>query len=635
MSLASFFLQFLNGLASASALFLVAAGLTLIFGVTRIVNFAHGSLYMLGAYCAYAFGNGLAGMVGRGPLSFWLGLLLAALAVALIGALLEVLLLKRLYDAPELMQLTATFAVVLIVRDAALALWGAEDLLGPRAPGLAGTVEFAGHVIPQYDLFLIVAGAVVLFALTFLVTRTRFGMLIRAAAENRALTSALGIDQSRLYTAVFVLGAFLAGLAGALQLPREPANLGMDLSIIADAFVVTVVGGLGSIPGAFLAAVLIGVTKTFCIALGDIDLFGITFAFPRLTLVAEFIVMAIVLALKPQGLLGKAPAVPVTTPLPEQRALVVAPGRRVAIAAAIVLVALLALPFVRDEYAAVLATDIVIAALFAASLQFLLATGGMSSFGHAAYFGVGAYAAAVAVRSGWPMLAAIALAPLASWLAAVVFGWFCVRLAGVYLAMLTLAFAQIVWSIAFQWESVTGGSNGLVGIWPAAWLSGRTAFYFLSLIVVAAAAFVLIRITHAPFGLALRGVRDSPLRAAALGIDVTRMRWQGFALAGAFAGVAGGLFAFSKGSISPESLAIPRSVDAIVMVLLGGLNALFGPLLGAAAFTWLADTLARATEYWRALLGVLILAIVLVLPTGIGGSFGHIARWLRRMGAHP
>ena len=594
-----------------------------------MVNFAHGSLYMLGAYCAYTFGNLLASVAGRGPLSFWLGLLVAALAVALIGALLEILLLKRLYDAPELMQLTATFAVVLIVRDAALALWGAEDLLGPRAPGLAGTVEFFGRAIPQYDLFLIVAGPVVLVALTLLVTRTRFGMLIRAAAENRALTSALGIDQARLFTAVFALGAFLAGLAGALQLPREPANLGMDLGVIADAFVVTVVGGLGSIPGAFLAAALIGLTKTFCIALGDVDAFGITFAFPKLTLVVEFVIMAIVLALKPQGLLGVAPPVPVTTPLPEQRALVVAPGPRAGIAAAIVLLCLAVLPFVRDEYTAVLATDIVIAALFAASLQFLLATGGMTSFGHAAYFGVGAYAAALAVRSGWPMLAAIAIAPVASWAAAVVFGWFCVRLAGVYLAMLTLAFAQIVWSIAFQWENVTGGSNGIVGIWPAGWLASRTAFHCFALAVVAVAAFALIRITHSPFGLALRGVRDSPLRAAALGIDVARVRWRAFAVAGAFAGTAGGLFAFSKGSISPESLAIPRSVDAIVMVLLGGLNALFGPLLGAAAFTWLADALARATEYWRALLGLLILAIVLVFPTGIGGA----AHWLRQRGA--
>ncbi len=173
------------------------------------------------------------------------------------------------------MQLTATFAVVLIVRDAALALWGAEDLLGPRAPGLAGTVAFFGHPVPQYDLFLILAAPAVLVALTLLVTRTRFGMLIRAAAENRTLTAALGIDQARLFTAVFALGAFLAGLAGALQLPREPANLGMDLVVIADAFVVTVVGGLGSIPGAFLAAALIGVTKTFCVALGNVDVFGI------------------------------------------------------------------------------------------------------------------------------------------------------------------------------------------------------------------------------------------------------------------------------------------------------------------------------------------------------------------------
>jgi len=620
LSLASFFLQGLNGLASASALFLVAAGLTLIFGVTRVVNFAHGSLYMLGAYCAYTFGNMFAGVAGRGPLSFWLGLLLAALAVGLIGALLEVALLKRLYDAPELMQLTATFAVVLIVRDAALALWGAEDLLGPRAPGLAGTVELFGHGVPQYDLFLMAAGPAVLVALTLLVTRTRFGMLIRAAAENRTLTSALGVDQAMLYTAVFALGAFLAGLAGALQLPREPANLNMDLAIIADAFVVTVVGGLGSIPGAFLAAVLIGVTKTFCIALGDVDLLGITFAFPRLTLVAEFVVMAVVLAVKPQGLLGKAPPAPATTPLPEQRTLVVAPGRRAAATAAVLLVALVALPWLRDEYAAVLMTDILIAALFAASLQFMLATAGMTSFGHAAYFGVGAYAAALAVKSGWPMLAAIAIAPAVALIAAVIFGWFCVRLAGVYLAMLTLAFAQIVWSIAFQWEGVTGGSNGLVGIWPAPWLGSRSAFYFFTLLVVAVAAWLLARITHSPFGLAVRGVRDSPLRAAALGIDVTRIRWRAFALAGGFAGIAGGLFAFSKGSISPESLAIPRSVDAIVMVLLGGLNALFGPLLGAGAFTWLADSLTRATDYWRALLGILILAIVLAFPSGIGGA---------------
>jgi branched-chain amino acid transport system permease protein len=622
----SFALQLLNGLSSASALFLVAAGLTLIFGVTRIVNFAHGSLYMLGAYCAYAAGDLLADVLGRGAASFWLGVVVAALGVALIGALIEALLLKRLYAAPELLQLTATFGVVLIVRDAVLAFWGAEDLLGPRAPGLAGTFELFGHLIPQYDLFLIAVGPVMLVALTWLVTRTRFGLLIRAASENRLLTAALGIDEARLFTAVFALGAFLAGLAGALQLPREPANLGMDLAIVADAFVVTVVGGLGSIPGAFLAALVIGVTKALCIALGSVDIAGMTFAFSKLTLVAEFVVMAIVLAVRPHGLLGRPPGAPIMTPLPEQRELVAAPGRRDALAAAALALLLVALPWLGDDYALVLATDILIAALFAASLQFLLGTGGMTSFGHAAYFGVGAYTAAVAVKSGVPMLAALALAPAGALVAAVVFGWFCVRLSGVYLAMLTLAFAQITWSIAYQWDNVTGGSNGLIGIWPSAFLTDRMHYYLFTLLVVAIALAALVRIGRSPFGFALRGVRDSAQRATALGIDARRTQWRGFALAGLFAGIAGGLFAFSKGSISPESLAIPRSVDALVMVLLGGLNALFGPLLGAAAFTWLSDMLARTTEYWRALLGALILLLVLVFPMGIGGAAGRMLR---------
>ncbi|HEY5861901.1 MAG TPA: ABC transporter permease, partial [Casimicrobiaceae bacterium] len=148
MSAASLAIQLLNGLASASALFLVSAGLTLIFGVTRVVNFAHGSLYMLGAYIAYSAGAFLTDSFGRGPLAFWTAVVVAALAVAVIGALIEALLLKRLYDAPELLQLTATFGVVLIVRDVALAVWGPEDLLGRRAPGLDSAVTLLGRAVP-------------------------------------------------------------------------------------------------------------------------------------------------------------------------------------------------------------------------------------------------------------------------------------------------------------------------------------------------------------------------------------------------------------------------------------------------------------------------------------------------------
>jgi branched-chain amino acid transport system permease protein len=616
-------IQLLNGLASASALFLVAAGLTLIFGVTRIVNFAHGSFYMLGAYFAYTIGSAIDHALGRTFATFVLGVIAAALAVALLGAAVERLVLRRLYAAPELLQLTATFGVLLIVSDATLAWFGAQDLLGPRVPGLSGAVQWLGRAVPQYDLVLIAVGPLVLGVLTWLVNRSRFGMLVRAAAENRTLVAALGIDEAKLATAVFALGTLLAGLAGALALPREPANLGMDLAVIADAFVVTVVGGLGSIPGAFLAALLIGVVKALCIAAGDVALFGVTLSLPRATLVVEFVVMAVVLTVRPYGLLGKPPEVPATTVLPEQRALVPRPSRFDALLALAALAALVLVGF-GGEYGRVLGIDILVATLFTASLQFVTGFGGIVTFGHAAYFGIGAYAAGIAARHDLPFLAAVAIAPACAWLAAWLFGALCVRLAGIYRAMLTLAFAQIVWSIAFQWDSVTGGSNGLVGVWPPALLSSRTGYFFFTLALVALAWLLLYALAYTPFGYALRAARDGPRRAEALGIDVRARQWRAFALAGGFAGLAGALYAFSKGSISPETLGIARSVDVLVMALLGGLNATFGPLLGSAAFLWLQDVLGRLTEYWRAMVGAGILMLVLVFPQGLGGALRRL-----------
>ena len=626
MTLSAFLIQLVNGLAGASSLFLVAAGLTLIFGVTRIVNFAHGSLYMLGAYVAYS----AIGRFGATIPGYWLAVLGAALLVGAIAALIEMLLLRRIYAAPELLQLIATFGVVLIVKDVTLALWGPEDLLGPRAAGLKGAIPIGSGLLPQYDALLIATGPAILALLWWLTRRTRWGVLVRAATENRTMVQALGVDQAWLFTSVFFLGASLAGLAGALQLPRESANLGMDLSVIAEAFVVTVVGGLGSIPGAFVAALIIGLVKALCIALGQVEIGGFAIAFPKLTLVAEFVVMAVVLALRPYGLLGNAQTAAPTTALAEHRTLVRPPGRRSAIGALVVIALAALLPTLGDEYDLVLATDVLVFALFGASLQFMMGTGGLASFGHAAYFGIGAYAAALAVKHGVAMEGAVALAPFAAFIGALVFGWFCVRLSGIYLAMLTLAFAQIIWSVVFQWESATGGSNGLVGIWPAAWLAGSRAYFYFTLVVSAIALIVIVWIAHTPFGYALRAGRDSPMRAEASGIDVRATQWVAFALAGAFAGLAGALYAFSKGSIAPDTLTIPRSVDALVMVLVGGLNSLAGPLLGAAAFTVLQDSLARATEYWRSAVGAAILLIVLFFPMGIGGALQWLLARVRR-----
>jgi branched-chain amino acid transport system permease protein len=592
-------LQLLNGLAGASSLFLVAAGLSLIFGVSRIVNFAHGSLYMLGMYLAVW----LSAKVG-----FWASVPLAALGVALLGALVEVALLRRIYRAPELLQLLATFALVLVIKDLALWAWGPEDMLGPRAPGLSGAVAVAGRQFPQYDLFLIALGPAVFVLLHLLLTRTRFGILVRAATEDREMAAVLGVNQRLLFTSVFALGAGLAGLGGAMAIPREPANLEVDLAVVSDAFVVVVLGGLGSIPGAFLAALLIAEVKAFCIGLG----------YSKLTLVAEFIVMAVVLVLRPWGLLGR--------PLAEARALAAEHAVAALVPPRALLVGLSALalvPLFSDAYTLVLLTDVFVFALFAVSLHFLLGPGGMVSFGHAAYFGLGAYTAALLLlRYPLPMEWALLAAPLAALAGAAVFGWLCVRLSGIYLAMLTLALAQIVWSIAFQWDAVTGGSNGLVGIWPAPWLASRTAYYYAALAFSAASIACLWRILASPFGNALRASRDSPVRAEAIGIDVRAQRWTAFIIAGTAAGLAGALFAFSKGSISPETLSVPRSVDGLVMVLLGGVQTLTGPVWGAALFTWLEDALAREIAYWRAAIGAAILLLVLAFPQGIAGGLG-------------
>jgi branched-chain amino acid transport system permease protein len=231
------------------------------------------------------------------------------------------------------------------------------------------------------------------------------------------------------------------------------------------------------------------------------------------------------------------------------------------------------------------------------------------------------------LRAGLPMEAALLLAPFAAMAGAALFGWFCVRLSGIYLAMLTLAFAQIVWSVAFQWDTLTGGSNGLIGIWPPAWLGSRWAYYLVVLALSALGIASLWRIIGSPFGHALRAVRDSPLRAEAIGIDVRRQQWSAFIIAGAFAGLAGSLFAFSKGSISPETLSVPRSVDGLVMVLLGGVQSLAGPVWGAALFTWLEDAVSREIAYWRAAIGAVILLLVLAFPGGIAGA---ARKWFSR-----
>ena len=204
------------------------------------------------------------------------------------------MLLRRIYDAPELFQLLATFGVTLAVEDLALLIWGPNDLLGPRAPGLKGAIDIFGRLFPTYDLLLIALGPLVLALLWLLFRRTTWGVLVRAATQDREMVAALGVNQKWLFTSVFALGVFLAALGGALALPREAANHTMDMQVITEALVVVVIGGLGSVPGTFLAAIIVS----------GLNAFGIL-VFPRISIVLVFLVMAVVLVLRPWGLLGR------------------------------------------------------------------------------------------------------------------------------------------------------------------------------------------------------------------------------------------------------------------------------------------------------------------------------------------
>jgi len=495
-----------------------------------------------------------------------------------------------------------------MVEDLVVLIWGPSDLLGRRAPGFKGAVDFFGQNIPTYDLFLIVLGPIVLAALWLMFQRTRWGVLVRAATQDRDMVAALGVNQKWLFTSVFALGVFLAAFGGALQIPRDAVNHAMDLRIIVDVFVVVVIGGLGSIVGAFVAAVLVS----------ELNAFGILI-FPKISIILVFLVMAVVLIVRPWGLFGKPEAAARRTPgltLNPWRPLTTQ-ERMLALAG---LILALAVPLVAGNYALTVGSEIAIFVIFAASLHFLMSVGGLASFGHAAYFGLGAYGVAfLAKLAGLPMLLCLLLGPLLGVLGAAVFGFFAVQLSGVYFAMLTLAFAQIVWSVAFQWVELTGGDNGILGVWPEKWAASPSHFYCLSIGIAALAVAALRVLVFSPFGFALRANRDSPLRSEAVGIDGKRIQWTAFVIAGGIAGVAGALFAYLKGSVFPDSLGISLSVDALVMVLLGGVDTVSGAVVGAIIYKALSIWLVSQTDLSKLVLGGVIILIVVAFPKGVVG----------------
>ncbi|MEE9421003.1 MAG: branched-chain amino acid ABC transporter permease [Desulfatiglandaceae bacterium] len=290
MNLQGLVIQLLSGMSVGMVIFLIAVGLSLIFGTLQVLNLAHASIYMLGAYLCFWISSMLSQVSG----SFWWSLLMAPLLVAMFGGFLEVLLLRRIYGREMLDQFLLTFALILIIGDLCKLAWGVEYHTVDTPWPLDKAIIFGGLVFPRYNIFLILSGPLIYVGLWSLIRYTRLGSVVRAVTYNREMANALGVNVPLVYTGVFMLGCWLAGLGGALVAPMSAVMPGMDMVVLIDCFIIVVIGGLGSISGAFLGSMIFGLVTAF----------GILVA-PRLAIAFGFILMIVVLIIRPWGLMGK------------------------------------------------------------------------------------------------------------------------------------------------------------------------------------------------------------------------------------------------------------------------------------------------------------------------------------------
>jgi branched-chain amino acid transport system permease protein len=308
----------------------------------------------------------------------------------------------------------------------------------------------------------------------------------------------------------------------------------------------------------------------------------------------------------------------------------------------LLLAAALAVPAFGSRFYTFLANDVLIWALFATSLNLLVGYTGLVSFGHAAYFGIGAYTTGILMKKlGLPFLLAFPAAGVLAAAFALLFGFFCVRLTRIYFAMLTLAFAQIVWAICFKWNEVTGGEQGMPEIpYPSLdWMGKlpligglRTSdhFYLVTAVIVALCLWLLRRVVGSPFGRMLTTIRENAERAEFIGVNVRRYELAAFMLAGAFAGLAGGLFGIFNRGVFPDFAYWTKSSEVLIMTLLGGMGTFYGPALGALVLILLNQQIVSYTEYWPFVLGAILIVLLFVFPGGLAGAFSTAARRLRR-----
>lgn len=551
----------LTGLSHATPIFLVAAAITLVFDANRVLDLSQAAIAGLAA-----------ALFGRLALAPTLALVAIPAVLAIGGGAANLLVIHRLRRAPLLAQLLVTLGLFLVFQDAARLLWADSPSTRPGWP------------VSQLGTLAIIGAAPAIL-----------GLLLAVPARSRLVAP---------------LAAALSGLAGTLWFLSQPTHsAGFDTDLLADSLLAILLGGLGSLPGAFIAAVVIALLRAFT-----------TDLFPLSALALPLAMTAVFLLVRPGGLFTRANR----APLNQTPTMLIRPASQSAklLFAAAFLMGSVAI--CSASSGAPLFANIGIAVLLAASLHLLLGPGGMPSLGHAAFFGVGAYAAALFVRSAgiapslFLLAAALVLGTLTAGVAALVVGSVVARLSAVALAMLTLIVAHLVSTVA-TWVGPIGSLawTDMLRISAASLPAPLTVW--LTFAACLGITLLLRRLLYAPFGYALRAARDNPARAAAIGLPIPLLRLAAFTIAGATAGLAGALTLITMGAAP----VIHRSADTLLMLALGGVQTMAAPLVGALAYTGATEMFAP----WPFLLGLALIAVPLLLPEGIAGA--SIRLWRR------
>ncbi|OFW18738.1 MAG: branched-chain amino acid ABC transporter permease [Acidobacteria bacterium RIFCSPLOWO2_02_FULL_59_13] len=605
--LQAFFGQLLIGLINGSFYALLSLGLAVIFGMLRVINFAHGAQYMLGAFCAWL-------LLRHFSADYWTALLLAPLLVGALGALKERVFLAPLYRLDHLYGLLLTYGVSLVIEGLFRHWYGTAGESYPMPAVFSGAVNLGFMVLPLYRGWVIVASILICSATWALIERTKFGAYLRAATENPVLVQSFGVNVPRIMMLTYAIGAGLAALSGVLAAPIYPVNplMGRDLMVVV--FAVVVIGGMGSILGAVVAGYALGLLE------------GLTKVFyPEASSTIVFVTMAIVLLIRPAGLFGKDMAAPPESAL--HRPVELLEWRRwSAPVLAIGVVLLLAAPhFVYP----ILVMKVLCFALFAAAFNLLFGYVGLLSFGHAAFFGGASYITAYTIKElgVTPELGILAGAAFASVLG-VAFGYLAIRRLGIYFAMITLALAQMFFFFSVQ-APFTGGENGIQDV-PRGNLfglisldSGFSLYYFVMAIFLFGFIFVW-RIVRSPFGNILKAIRENEQRAISLGYKVDRYKLGAFVMSAGIAGLAGATKAIVFQSATLTDVGWQMSGEVILMTLLGGIGTLLGPVAGAALVVALESWVSELAVPAPIIMGTIFIVCVMIFRRGIVGEASRL-----------